>query len=115
LVHQCSRSSPTEATGFWTPSAAQIEAVEQRLPELLGKSGHDIVVSRFNRQYIGFVRHGKKLIYLSAFPAFDIERRDQTDWRKEAWIVCDGGDDYWGVEFDPATQRFHDLDFNGVA
>jgi hypothetical protein len=114
LVVQCSRSSPKDVTRFWTPSTAQIEAVETRLPALLSTSGHGLIAARFNRQYIGFVRHGKKLIYLSAFPANRTERRDDNDWRK-AWIVCDGGDDYWGAEFDPATQTFHDLNFNGEA
>jgi hypothetical protein len=117
LLAQCSRSSPGDAvTRFWTPSAAQIQALEQRLPSLLRKSGHDIVISRFHRQYIGFILHGKKLIYLNAFPADDIASwHSRANWRTTAWIVCDGGDDYWGVEFDPATQTFHDLAFNGVA
>ena len=30
-------------------------------------------------------------------------------------IICDGGDAFWGVEFDSAAATFHNLEFNGEA
>src|SRR4051812_6741875 len=107
VLAQCSRDTPEPVTGFWTPSVAQIDAIEQRLPKLLRSSGHKIKLGDSHRQYIGFIFRGKRLIYLNAFPADDIASwHSRADWKKTAWIVCDGGDVYWGVEFDPATQTF---------
>jgi hypothetical protein len=116
LIRQCSRGSRPDASGFWTPSPSQIEAIEQRLPELLRKSGHTIKLSDSYRQYIGVTSHGKKLIYLNSFPEFFLKySAGRRDWRTKALTVCDGGDVFWGVEFDPADHTFHHLEFNGVA
>src|SRR6266487_3310371 len=116
LIRQGSRSSPTDVSGFWNPSASQVLAVEQRLPELLRESGHKLKVSDSFRQYIGVTSHGKKLIYLNSFPGFALEHsRDRRDWRTTALTVCDGGDVFWGVEFDPADNTFHNIQFNGEA
>lgn len=71
LLDQCSRSAPTEVSGFWTPSAVEIDQVEERLPQLMRSSGYKVVISRTRRQYIGFISHGEKLIYLNAFPDSD--------------------------------------------
>src|SRR3984893_13578882 len=37
LMRQCSRLAPRDVSGFWSPSAAQVPALEQRLPDLLRK------------------------------------------------------------------------------
>jgi hypothetical protein len=115
LIEQCSRASPANVTGFWTPSITQVLAVEQRLPALLSKSGHKIDLSRTRRQYVGIISGGKKLIYLNALLAEAPDPHDDTDWRSVAVMVCDGGDAFWGVEFDPTDNAFHNLGFNGEA
>jgi hypothetical protein len=114
LIRQCSRSSPADVTGFWTPNISDVLKIEQRLPELLRKSGHRIDFAASRRQYIGFISHGKRLIYLNAFPAFE-PHRDDPDWKSTPIMFCDGGDALWGVEFDPADKTFHNLGFNGEA
>ncbi len=113
LIAQCSRTSPANVSGFWTPPVAEILAVEQRLPDLLSKSGHKIDLAHTRRQYIGFISSGKKLIYLNALLS-ERPDKDDPDWRSTAEIVCDGGDAFWGVEFDPADSTFHNLCFNGM-
>src|ERR1700686_827639 len=116
LIRQCSRGSPTDASDFWIPSPSQIQAIEQRLPELLRKSGHKLKLSDSYRKYIGVTSHGKKLIYLNSFPEFALKYSEgRRNWRTTALTVCDGGDVFWGVEFDPADKTFHHLEFNGVA
>ena len=115
LLRQCSRGSPTRVTGFWTPSAAQIIAVERRLPDFLRESGHAIKLSESRRQYVGVISAGKRLIYVNAFPASFLRVLDHADWKAAAFIVCDGGDECWGAEFDPATNSFRNIEFNGVA
>ena len=115
LIRQCSRGSPTDVSSFWSPSPSQVLAIEQRLPELLRKSGHNIKLSDSRRQYVGVTSHGKKLIYLNSFPGFALDHfKEQRDWRTTALTVCDGGDVFWGVAFDPADNTFHNLQFNGV-
>jgi hypothetical protein len=115
LIKQCSRSSPTDVSGFWSPSPSQMNAIEQLLPELLRKSGHKLNLSHSNRQYVGITSHGKKLIYVNSFPGSILtESNEQRDWRTKAIIICDGGEAFWGVEFDPADNTFHNIQFNGI-
>jgi hypothetical protein len=115
LIRQCSRGSPANVSGFWEPSPAQVLTIEQRLPELLRKSGQESVLAGSRRQYIGVTSRGKKLIYLNAFPASALDVGEHTNWKTEAFTVCDGGDVFWGLEFDPADETFHNIQFNGVA
>jgi hypothetical protein len=115
LIRQCSRGSPTDVSDFWSSSPLQVLAIEQRLPELLRKSGHKIKLSDSRRQYVGVTSHGKKLIYLNAFPASALDISEHTNWQTTALTVCDGGDVFWGVEFYPADNTFHNIQFNGVA
>ncbi|HEX9346325.1 MAG TPA: hypothetical protein VF919_02020 [Gemmatimonadales bacterium] len=37
----------------------------------------------------------------------------KPDWRAHAVVVCDGGPDFSGVEYDLRAGRFHHIDFNG--
>jgi hypothetical protein len=116
VLQQCSRGSPADVSDFWIPSASQVLAIEKLLPELLRKSGHKLKLFDSYRQYVGVTSHGKKLIYLNSFPGFALEHSsDRRDWRTTALTVCDGGDVFWGVEFDPADNTFHDMQFNGEA
>lgn len=115
LTNQCSRPSPTDVTSYWTPSVAQAIAIEKLLPKMTPPSGEGIDVPGSCRQYIGIIVHGKKLIYLNAFPVEEIKRPDFRDWKIKAIRICDGGSHYWGVEFDPADNTFHHLGTNGWA
>jgi hypothetical protein len=121
LTNQCSRLSPKDVDGFWSPSPSQVNEVEQRLPELLSKSdvlnksGYKLELSEFCRQYVGITVHGKRLIYLNAFSRAISKSSEGRDWRTKAITACDGGFGFWGVVFDPADNTFHDLQFNGVA
>lgn len=121
----------TEPT--WTPTVAQIREAEARLPEYLRRQGHAKAAADLGwhlRQYAGFTRQGKRLVYLNAIDARVVDlvtcksqqifpRRIQCRpadyWRHEAVEVFDGGDDFWHVEYDPGTRRFAGLQFNGVA
>ncbi len=115
LIRQCSRGSPAEVSGFWVPSLSQIAALEERLPELIRKKGQKVNLSDSYRQYLGVISRGKKLIYVNSFPsvAFDFFKR--RDWRVTSITICDGGREFWGVEFDPEDNTFHNLEFNGEA
>jgi hypothetical protein len=111
MIRQCSRPSPKNVTGFWTPSVGDVLEAEKRLPAFLSRCGHKIDLARTHRQYMGIISAGKKLVYLNALLA----EESDLDWRAGAIMVCDGGDAYWGVEFDPADKSFQNLEFNGEA
>jgi hypothetical protein len=111
-LKQCSRSTPQHVTEFWTPSTPEVLAADQRLPALLRASGHKIDLAKSYRQYVGFISGGKRFIYINALPA---TRHSPQDWRSAAFVICDGGDAFWGVEFDPSDATFHNLQFNGEA
>ncbi len=129
LLQQCSRGVPAPVQGTWTPAAAQIAELEARLPgaldDVLAKRGDDRKHARdFLRQYGGFIVGGRKIIYMNAFPRFllgdeksaSAERhRRAPDWRSAVEGVCDGGPDFFGVEYDPATKTFSHFEFNGLA
>ena len=129
LLQQCSRGVPGPVQGTWTPSPAQIAELEARLPgaldEVLAKRGDSRKRSRdFLRQYGGFIVGGRKIIYMNAFPRFLLgdeksayaeRHKPVPDWRGVVEGVCDGGPDFFGVEYDPAMKTFSHFEFNGIA
>jgi hypothetical protein len=118
LLHQCSRNTPKDVSGFWVPSAADIAKLEALLVPFLRSSLETRLIlpadplTRFHRQYIGFIRDGKRYIYGNFYP-----HRSESDPREATDPVnfCDGGDQFWGVVFSLDTQQFEDLSYNGVA
>jgi len=117
LIHQCSRESPEAVRSAWTPSAAVIEKMESRLTDITRLKSTLCCGAKFNvddvghyyRQYAGLVIEDKKLIYINAFARTAVV----NDWRQEPVLICDGGRSFWGVLYDPATEKFFDLAFNG--
>lgn len=134
MFAQCSRPAPREKEGpFWSPSPAQIEELEKELPAYLRQQGHAEEadgLARSLRQYVGFVRAGRKLIYLNVFPVSLLESEKEAcretrevkakefcepdHWRHAAVLVCDGGADFWGLEYDPESKAFSALEFNAM-
>jgi hypothetical protein len=114
LLKQCSRSTPEDVDGFWAPTTAQIDELEALLVSYLRStpSGRSLrPLEQYHRQYVGFIKLGKRYIYGSfyAFP-FD-SKREAT----EPIVVCDGGSSFWGVVFSVESKAFTDLSLNGVA
>jgi hypothetical protein len=119
LAKQCSRPGPPAFEGTWTPTPAQVAALRQQLPRLVGMkaNGCCLVGARIKAlagvrvQVVGLELAGsRRVLYLNG-------RNDSTageSWRTKAWTVCDGGDGFWGVVFDPATGAFSGLAFNGI-
>ena len=59
---------------------------------------------------------GRRIVYVNGFLPWNpfAEQGDTSDWRTSVTVVCDGGTDFFGVEYDPATREFRELHFNGV-
>ena len=143
LVLQCSRSSPTPIQGTWSPSPDQVRLLEGRLSTLLDRELSTLRlpdslrphVGDYYRQYAGVIVGGRRLIYINGFHKAQVAQtrsflnehrtdstalrsfpsafRDTDYWRGVPTVVCDGGEYYFGVEYDPETHRFRNFSFNG--
>jgi hypothetical protein len=111
VLDTCSRPSPGQppgrVTGFWAPSRQQIEQLEAQLPTLNAQVPG---AADFDRQYVGVELDGRQLIYLNAFRLPD---QSDMDPAREAIRACDGGRQFWGALFDPASNQFSEVEFNG--
>jgi len=111
VLDTCSRSSPGReagaVTGYWAPSRQQVEQLEAQLPQLEAQVPD---AADFDRQYVGIEMGGRQVIYLNAFHLPDDADIDPS---RDAIRVCDGGAQFWGAVFDPATGTFSDVQFNG--
>lgn len=125
LLKQCSRGIPGNVKSFWTPASNDIQNLESNLDNLKKVVARDCCIigakidslQSFAFQYLGVVIKGKKYIYINAFPPKTVEhyKERKLDLATTPVVVCDGGDHYWGVLFDPETKQFSSLAFNGVA
>ena len=122
VVSQCSRASPRNADFFWTPSAAEIAAAERALAAYLERAGAskpNAPLADYHRQYVGFREDGRVGIYVNLFPRAhedymrSMSPEKRPDWHDHAAMICDGGRDFWGAEFDPRTGELDAVEFNG--
>lgn len=105
-----------EAGDFWTPSEDEIMKLEDRLAGYLSQNAVQFYrqppvwerLDEYQRQYIGFERGGKKLIYGNFFC-----NNLGIDWRQGLVIVQDGGECYFQVEYDAESGMFTMLLVNG--
>ena len=66
---------------------------------------------QYSRQYVGFLKDGKQYIYGNFF-----KREPETAHAASVPVVmCDGGDNYWGVVYSLDSKTFADIRFNGLA
>jgi hypothetical protein len=100
------------------PTLSEIALLEEALPSFIAnKSGQRHPASAYCRQYVGLISRGRKIIYVNALIASDFEERnpDALDWKKVPMMVCDGGADFLGLDFDPLTKHFQRFAANGEA
>jgi hypothetical protein len=111
--------------GFWTPTLADVKALERNLPGYLREKLGDKPQDRssagpesiplwkkaplYLRQYVGTTREGQRFIYAHFFCD------TIPDWRTTPIMIFDGGDCYFQVFYDVKTGRFEGLMLNGIA
>lgn len=108
-----------EAEGVWTPTAADVAALEADLIPYLHTAENPWLrpeppiwerVPDYKRQYLGILEDGEQVIYANFFcDAYSGE------WREELVLVSDGGDCFFQVKYNVATGEFYDLSVNGEA
>jgi hypothetical protein len=136
VFDQCSRPVPTNISGYWKPGKNDIQILEASLQKYNKPKDIRYPMSDFYAQYVGFIRNKKKYIYINFFHnsigktianAIEFAKKENRKelekkyknrmgyWEREAVNVCDGGDQYWGLVFDPELKVFTDLQVNGEA
>ena len=103
---------------FWTPSPEQILQLEAHLKTYIWRRrwhpGAKTVVAEFGnykKQYSGYIKGGKKWIYVNAF-CEELWKGDDR-WRDSEIIVFDGGPCFFQVHYHPSGSRFDRLYING--
>jgi hypothetical protein len=108
-----------DAEGTWEVSEDVVVKLEADLPKLRRLRATECCFALrgvpdpggYFRQYLGIVLDGRRAVYVNAFRGAE----SFPSWRERAVQVCDGGNDFWGAIYDPATRRFSRLGFNGEA
>lgn len=119
----CSRPFPAGLAGSWEPSEADIERAEAKLPSaiqaaLLRLRPEDRRQSptRYYRQYAGFLRDGRRVLYVNAV-ADAVERAAGNStlpgWRETLVNICDGGSVTFGAVYDLEKDAIDSFFFNG--
>ncbi|HYD72593.1 MAG TPA: hypothetical protein VEF55_05610 [Candidatus Binatia bacterium] len=122
LARQCSRISPGPVEEVWTPTDAEVAAIEDELILLVARELEEASQSPspggYYRQYAGFVIGGQRVIYVNGVDDTAIQRAPNPnhpfDWRTQPVQICDGGTITFGAEYNPATHRFSNFAFNGA-
>ena len=98
--------------------AAQAVAIERALPAYfatLKADARQLPDKKyvFGRQYSGFTRDGKRLIWGSFYPV----DHPSIAYMKpgSCWNTFDGGNAFWNVTFDPQTGTIIGFRVNGIA
>jgi hypothetical protein len=113
LLGQCSRPEPQNDGGFWAPTSAQIADLESHLRAFLAstpKAATLFDLDRYHRQYLGFLRGGKRFIYGNFYSHYYDPKREAT----QPVLVCDGGRGFWGIVYSVDSSTFSDFFVNGL-
>lgn len=111
LRQPCSREFPEDLTGHWTPTDRDVAEPEVAFAELVKEEFQKrpwmTSQAPYLRQYAGFERGGRKVIYVNATADAG------GSWRTDAVNICDGGAMTFGAVFDPLKHRFDWFQTNG--
>lgn len=122
LITQCTRDTPNNISGYWTPKESDIKILENNFKKIYKYPKNKCNVwpgkikklESFAFQYLGVTINKNKLIYINAFPSKEANffKLNDLDPRTYPRTVCDGGAFFWGTLFDIITKKFVFLAFN---
>ncbi len=118
LLLPCTRSRPKSVEASWRPDPELVERFERLLPALVASHKTCFTKDRtpnlkhYIRQYGGFVRDGQRVIYANFIHSTDYLIVEQNSWQWSATGYCDGGHEYFGIEFNADTSNFTALEFD---
>ncbi|TGE18657.1 hypothetical protein [Hymenobacter elongatus] len=119
---------PEDTVRRWTPTAADIQRLEQDLIGFMHKQPKKSLVNhatqgpsirqhlgQYTRQYAGYISpKGERIIYVNC--VWDVDNDPfAKDWPSRFIQVFDGGSSYWHIHYNVAKRKFLALAINGVA
>ncbi len=122
LLRTCSRPSPAGLAGHWMPARGEIDRLERHLasvPEMalsrvILESGETRpAVTDYYRQYGGFHRGGRRVVYVNGLHQKIVQIRESPSWTEEPFGLCDGGFMGFGVVYDVDADKFESVEFDG--
>jgi hypothetical protein len=108
-LHVCSREAPSGIVGYWKVAPKMVDAIDGELRAHVRKSGIDaslpFAFSLYVRQYAGFVRDGKRFVYVNALL---LEKNSpMVEQAKKALpSSCTGISGSWSIQYDISTKTF---------
>ena len=95
------------------PSRLDISELEKRLPDFIARdTALDRSVTRDYKQYVGIIRGGRRLVFLSAF-SIPEDAVSTPEWQQKPIIWGGGGNTVWRVQYDPQEKTFDEFEVNG--
>jgi hypothetical protein len=95
-------------SGVWEVAAEDVASVDAALYGHIRDTGLNkrltLPVSKYQRQFLGFLRGTGRFIYINAFPARF--RSAVANSSREMPRICDGGTINWGIEYDLTKRVF---------
>ena len=108
----CSRPTPQGITSFWQVAPSDVEKIDEALMHHLERTGLAKKMraspSAYGRQYLGYNRGERRFVYVNAF------LRSSGDAKSTYVRWCDGGNQFWGIEYDMQQKTFTDFEIDGV-
>lgn len=105
----CSRETPSGIVGYWKVAPKMVDTIDAELRAHVRKSGIDQALpfsfSLYVRQYAGFVRDGKRFVYVNALL---LEKNSpMVEQAKKAFpSSCSGISGSWSIQYDTSTKKF---------
>jgi hypothetical protein len=126
LLESCARPTPSGLSGQWSPSQSDIDRLERRLPSIVGNALARVVLEKgetlprpsdYYRQYGGFRRDGRRVIYICGLHRGLVQiaqkSLDQHAWKRRAMGADDGGLAVLGILYDVDRDEFGPVQFEG--
>ena len=108
----CSRPTPEGTTSFWEVRQPDVEKIDEGLMIHLERTGLAKKLrnppSTYGRQYLGYNRGDRRFVYVNAF------LRSSGDPKSKYQRWCDGGNLFWGIEYDMQQKVFTGFEIDGV-
>lgn len=101
--------------GSYLPTLPEIDVLENRLrKDMMGMycRGVSYKFEDYHFQYVGYLRKGRRKIFVNAFPKQDALVAG-SNWRYTPIITFDTGPQYFEMEFDPEYRLFTEVWYKG--
>lgn len=94
---------------FWTPGEFDVLQMENWLEKYLADNGQPELAEKlenYNRQYIGLLKDGQKIIHANFFCD-----AGEVDWKSAPVLASEGNECYFQVDYDTQSGLFIQMQF----